>query len=187
MWLTLVQIPSLFLLLSLFHTYNKCTIKQAAVPPYRIENRSNTHYLRFQQVDDDALPFVLPPMRARGYTWDNPYGRKKLRVSVVQESESASDTYDFGIHSRVYAMKNAGRQSTLPHSTPDDYRFIIHTHLRISAGTKILSFNDSDYVIDEVDKGGDFDRPEGPTALCAATMSGSRRGLQDLCMEFDSI
>jgi hypothetical protein len=30
-------------------------------------------------------------------------------------------------------------------------------------------------------------RPEGPTALCAATMSGSRRGLQDLCMEFDSI
>ena len=31
------------------------------------------------------------------------------------------------------------------------------------------------------------DRPEGPTALCAATMSGSRRGLQDLCMEFDPI
>ena len=30
-------------------------------------------------------------------------------------------------------------------------------------------------------------RPEGPTALCAATMSGSRRGLQDLCMELDSI
>jgi hypothetical protein len=38
---------------------------------------------------------------------------------------------------------------------------------------------------DDADTG--VDRPEGPTALCAATMSGSRRGLQDLCMEFDSI
>lgn len=92
-------------------------------------------------------------MRARGYTWDNPYGRKKLRVSVVQ----ASDTYDFGLHSRMYAMKNVGRQSTLHHTTLDDYRFNVHTYLRISAGTKILSFNDSDFVIDGVDKGGDFD------------------------------
>jgi len=47
---------------------------------------------------------------------------------------------------------NAGRKQTLQYSY-DDCHFSIHSHVRISAGTKILSFNDSDFMADAVESG----------------------------------
>jgi hypothetical protein len=139
----------------------KCTISHAAVPPYRIENRSSTHHLRFAQYDNDDIVFELPPMHSCGYTWVNPHGKKRLRAEVTRKgrkgahncrndnSESGDDA--FGVHSRLYKM-NAGRKQTLQYSHDDCY-FKIHSHVRISAGTKILSFNDSDFMADAVESG----------------------------------
>jgi hypothetical protein len=146
-----------FLRLTL-RTSQKCTISHAAVPPYRIENRSNTHFVRFAQHDDDAVVFELPPMHSCGYTWDNPHGKKRLRAEVVHKGahdyrndKSESGSYAFGLYSRLYKM-NAGRKQTLQYSY-DDCHFSIHSHVRISAGTKILSFNDSDFMADAVESG----------------------------------
>ncbi len=38
------------------------SISHCDVPPFRIENRSSDHYLRFCQDDAEAVVFELPPM-----------------------------------------------------------------------------------------------------------------------------
>lgn len=40
------------------------SLTHAAVQPFRIENRSNDHYLRFVQDDAQAVVFELPPMNS---------------------------------------------------------------------------------------------------------------------------
>lgn len=48
---------------------NMIVIAHSANPPYRIENRSSSHFIQFLQDDDDATVFELPPMHSCGYTW----------------------------------------------------------------------------------------------------------------------
>lgn len=38
------------------------SVTHTSKPPYRLENRSNSHTLLFVQDDDDAVVFELPPM-----------------------------------------------------------------------------------------------------------------------------
>jgi hypothetical protein len=97
-------------------------------------------------------------MHSCGYTWDNPHGKKRLRAEVVHKGahdcrndNSESGAYAVGLYSRLYKM-NAGRKQTLQYSH-DDCHFNIHSHVRISAGTKILSFSDSDFMADAVESG----------------------------------
>lgn len=49
----------------------------------------------------------------------------------------------FDTDSRSYSMKRIGRKKKLPTNLKSH---CIHAHLRIIAGAKILSFNDSDYL-----------------------------------------
>ncbi|KAL7554677.1 hypothetical protein ACHAWF_018946 [Thalassiosira exigua] len=64
------------------------SISHAPVPPFRIENRSNTHFLRFAQDDAEAVVFELPPMMSCAYTWDSPMGKQRLRAVVIPKSKS---------------------------------------------------------------------------------------------------
>ena len=48
---------------------NMIVIAHSATPPFRIENRSSSHYIQFVQDDDDSTVFELPPMHSCGYTW----------------------------------------------------------------------------------------------------------------------
>lgn len=200
------------------------SISHAANPPFRIENRSNTHFLQFAQDDDDAMVFELPPMHSCAYTWDNPFGIRRLRAAVVRKNAhhfSSIDDYQlyridekwdysenvaaasnasivshqpfssrkkklpsirrskdacdntnssggaatssygtstvlqkyksvFDSHSRSYSMIKVGRKKDLPTLTSSHH---LHAHLRIIAGAKILSFNDSDYLAQQVESG----------------------------------
>ena len=223
------------------------SITHATVPPYRIENRSNDHTLRFVQNDSDAIVFELPPMHSCGYTWDSPHGRLSLRAVVVpkrrrsnnlfgqyakDESESStagSKTFDatyeerhvdgseisdsdadttnksslcsneniisassscmaqipldrkdlFGSKSRSYKSSTVGCKKDLPCLVSGNTTSALKAHLRISAGTKILSFNDSSWLINQVElgllrKGGDF-----KSALVEMNMDGLSFYLMD--------
>ncbi len=141
-------------------TPKKCTISHATVPPFRIENRSNTHHLRIAQYDDDAVVFELPPMHSCGYTWDNPHGRKRIRAEMIHKHKGEDDCKDdkanfgcfsFSQNSRLYKM-NAGMKQSLQYSHDDCY-FTVHSHVRISSGTKIFSVNDSNFMVDAVASG----------------------------------
>lgn len=98
-------------------------------------------------------------MQSCGYTWDNPFGKKRLRAAVIQKGshdcsnvKSKGDGCDLELHSKFYKMRNAGRKQPLQFSR-DDCHFSILVHLRISAGTKILSFSDSDFIAGAVEAG----------------------------------
>ena len=67
------------------------TIAHSDTPPFRIENRSQSHYLQFAQDDVEADIFELPPMHSCGYTWDSPLGKKRLRVAVLPGRMSSSE------------------------------------------------------------------------------------------------
>lgn len=67
----------------------------------------------------------------------------------------------FGLKSRSYSMTTVGRKRSLPCPISEKTYSTLNVHLRISAGTKVLSFNDSPWLIEQVDqgllrKGGDF-------------------------------
>ena len=247
------------------------SIAHAPVPPFRIENRSNTHCVQFVQDDEDAVVFELPPMHSCGYTWDSPLGKKRLRAVVVPkvqmknhhlvetldsdcyEGKTLADANDsdesvdsaledvesieskvanepllhslksgmhpqnekdtascsksigssifmkkcissveasdwsrrrrlFGRYSRSYKMLKVGRTKKLP--CPAAHAQIygemnkvkmsskLYAHIRILAGTKILSFSDSPWLAEQVDqgllrKGGDF-----KSALCDINVDG---------------
>ena len=64
------------------------SIVHSEVAPFRIENRSSTHYIRFVQDDTEAVVFELPPMFSCAYTWDSPLGKKKLRAVVIPEAST---------------------------------------------------------------------------------------------------
>mmetsp|Transcript_21012 Transcript_21012/g.34666 ORF Transcript_21012/g.34666 Transcript_21012/m.34666 type:complete len:1329 (+) Transcript_21012:3-3989(+) len=156
-----------------------CNISHAAVPPYRIENRSNTHHLRFAQDDDDAVVFELPPMHSCGYTWDNPHGKKRLRAEVqykhnnahdCRKENSGGDCYAFSYNSRLYKM-NAGRKQNLQYSHDDCY-FTIHSHVRISSGTKIFTVNDSDFFSEVVASGITSNGGSFENAICDIVADG---------------
>jgi len=106
--------------------------------------------------------FELPPMHSCGYTWDNPHGKKRLRAEVMHKHKGANDcscrndnsdsgSHAFSLHSRLFKI-NAGRKQHLQYSHGDCY-FITHSHVRISAGTKILSVSDSDFIATAVESG----------------------------------
>ena len=85
----------------------------------------------------------------------------------------------FTLDSRSYDMKKVGSQIDLPCPSPTEcdsghsmMSSKLFAHLRISAGTKILSFSDSTWMADQVQagqlrKGGDF-----KTALCELNIEG---------------
>ena len=201
------------------------SISHADTPPYRIENRSQTHYLQLVQDDGEANVFELPPMHSCGYTWDSPLGKKKLRVAVIPDRHSAPDmdrggkTPDFDskstastvdsdddsdneepddpllrsmrkgistnglsktrqkskrqlLHSRLsrkYNFQKIGKQKDLPCSKLDDWKSNLNksgesltVHTRISTGTKVISFNDSEWLANQIEagllrRGGDFE------------------------------
>lgn len=202
------------------------SISHADTPPFRIENRSQTHYLQLSQDDDEADIFELPPMHSCGYTWDSPLGKKRLRVAVVPARRSACEINRGGksldsdaksttssdddsvegetpgdpllrsimigistiqgeknrkshssrqwVHSRLsrrYNLQRIGRQKDLhcPDGEADWMGSPKHNksgeclkvHTRISTGTKVISFSDSDWLADQVEagllrRGGDF-------------------------------
>jgi hypothetical protein len=197
------------------------SISHAANPPFRIENRSNTHFLQFAQDDDDATVFELPPMHSCGFAWDNPLGNKKLNASVIRRdvlhwaslddyhlyhvndklgqsgsATTASVAFDenssprrkkfmsprrtksddslssvgatsvssspsvsfvqrrtFGSSSRSYNLARVGRKKDLPCPSTKSTSHHLYAHLRIIAGAKILSFNDSDFLAQQVESG----------------------------------
>ena len=237
------------------------SIAHAPVPPFQIENRSSTHYLQFVQDDDDAVVFELPPMYSCGYTWDSPFGKKRLRVVVIPKAQSRSHQVEnaikqeraqakaseedggndesdcektvdcsssddesvnndmatepllrslkkglptngnnarklnrtssfrsrrrklFSMNSRSYSMGKVGRKKDLPcpdmqsldqGNTLDSVKMSskLFAHIRILAGTKIISFNDSPWLAEQVElgrlrKGGDF-----KSALCDINVDG---------------
>ena len=65
-------------------------------------------------------------------------GSSRGSSSVLQKFKSKFDT-----NSRSYSMSRVGRKKDLPTKSSSHH---LHAHLRIIAGTKILSFNDSDYL-----------------------------------------
>ena len=203
------------------------SISHFDTPPYRIENRSQTHYLQISQDDDEADIFELPPMHSCGYTWDSPLGKKRLRVAVVPGRRSASEinwtgkTLDYDansaastidsdddsvegetteepllrslregisiggqnseshcsrkwVHSRLsrkYNLQTIGRQKDLhcPKFEADwcgsarqkKSGECLTVHTRVSTGTKVISFSDSDWLANQLEagllrKGGDF-------------------------------
>ena len=206
------------------------SISHSEVPPFVIENRSSSHFLRFCQDDAQAVLFELPPMSSCAYTWDNPLGKKKLRATVVAESktkahqlenalkkerdaesfqqesmhsgggDSDDETLDddeyareplmfsltkgvksldarelnktaryrsprrkavFGVHSRSFAMSKVGQQKHLPcpsakESLEENSSMMssdLFTHVRIVAGSKIMSFSDSTWLAKQVQTG----------------------------------
>lgn len=201
------------------------SIIHASIPPFRIENRSNDHILRFVQDDDDAVVFELPPMHSCGYCWDSPHGKKSLRAIVVPNNDSDAASFEcdmrgrktnsesskdecveddhsndlkswdcgsksiistnmskaswrtfhvplernrlFGAMSRGYNLTKFGNKKDLPCKFSS-----LKVHLRISAGTKILTFNNSSWLIDQAElgllkKGGDF-----KSTLCDIRVNG---------------
>ena len=188
------------------------SISHADTPPFRIENRSQTHHLQISQDDDEAEMFELPPMHSCGYTWDSPLGKKRLRVAVVPGRKSASEIHRVGktldsdaqsvastIDSDDDSVEDEGREEPLLHSLSKgistgrqkkshSFRQWVHSplsrkynlqkigkqedlhcpeidavwlksgeclkvHSRVSTGTKIISFNDSDWLADQVEAG----------------------------------
>ena len=203
------------------------SISHAHTPPFRIENRSQTHYLQVSQDDDEADIIELPPMHSCGYTWDSSLGKKRLRVAVVpgrrsaremnltgktldSDANSTASTIDSDddseegetieepllrsirvgissggqsgesrpsrqwVHSslsRRYNLQKIGRLKDLhcPQFEADwlgtrkpkksGERLKVHT--RVSTGTKVISFSDSDWLANQVEagllrKGGNF-------------------------------
>jgi hypothetical protein len=61
----------------------------------------------------------------------------------------------FGASSRSYSMSKVGRKKGLPCPTmkSSSSSHYLHVHLRILAGAKILSFNDSDFLAQQVEGG----------------------------------
>lgn len=194
------------------------SISHADTPPFRIENRSQTHYLQISQDDNEAEMFELPPMHSCGYTWDSPLGKKRLRVAVVPGRKSASEINWVGktsdsdaqsvastidsdddsvegeaseepllrsirkgistgrqnkshsslewVHSplsRKYNLQKIGKQKDLPcpkieadwlgSAKQNKSGECLKVHSRVSTGTKIISFNDSDWLADQVEAG----------------------------------
>lgn len=66
-------------------------------------------------------------------------------TSVLQKYRNIFDGY-----SRSYSMIKVGRKKDLPTNESSHH---LHAHLRIIAGAKILSFNDSDYLAQQVESG----------------------------------
>lgn len=206
------------------------SITHVDTPPFRIENRSQTHYLQLAQDDDEANIIELPPMHSCGYTWDSPLGKKRLRVAVIPgrqsaqclverggktsdydaksttstiESDDESDSEAQGdllsslmrgistdlskgkksstpqtsqqwVHSRLarkYNLQLIGNQKDLPIPNSETYWMgtpkhndsgeHLTVHTRISTGTKVISFNDSDWLTNQIEaglllRGGDF-------------------------------
>jgi hypothetical protein len=199
------------------------SISHADTPPFRIENRSQTHHLQLCQDDDEAAIFELPPMHSCGYTWDSPLGKKRLRVAVVQgrqsacetnrgrktldsDAKSTTSTIDSDddsvegeapedpmlrslrrgistdvqkggkngkshpshqwVHSRLarkYNLQAIGKQKDL-HCPKDEADWMgspkhnksgerLKVHTRVSTGTKVISFSDSDWLADQVEAG----------------------------------
>jgi len=195
------------------------TISHADTPPFRIENRSQTHYLQISQDDEEADVFELPPMHSCGYTWDSPLGKRRLRVAVVPGRKSASemncvgktlnsdakstastiDSDDDSVEgevpddpllrslregistggknskspssrqwvrsrlSRKYNLQTIGKQKDL-YCPKIDADWLgsaqqnksgecLKVHTRVSTGTKVISFSDSDWLADQVEAG----------------------------------
>jgi hypothetical protein len=62
---------------------------QCERPPLRIENRSNEHVIRFVQDENPAGVWMeLPPMTWCAYSWDDPLGKKVLRVQALDSLDS---------------------------------------------------------------------------------------------------
>jgi hypothetical protein len=198
-------------------------ISHSSIPPYRIENRSASHYIKFVQDDDDAIVFELPPMHSCGFTWDSPLGTKELMAVVVPRTESKSSIVKQGLLAgqkfkeddtvslaksevteetpgsnhetgnrndeqlrtskfrrfftagyKRYSMSKPGRQKDLPVKAAKEWRLgstlSMSVHLRIMGGTKILSFSDSDWLAQQVErgnlrKGGEFKHAESEMNL----------------------
>ena len=56
--------------------------------PFRCENRSTSHYIQFVQDDHSATIIELPPMSFCSFSWDNPYGKKRIRVVSIPRHKS---------------------------------------------------------------------------------------------------
>ena len=76
---------------------------------------------------------------------------KHKGIDDYRDDNSDFGCYAFSQNSRLYKM-NAGRKQSLQYSH-DDCFFSVHSHVRISSGTKILSVNDSDFMVDAVASG----------------------------------
>lgn len=118
-------------------------------------------------------------MHSCGYTWDNPHGKKRLRAEVQYKNNSAHDCkkensdggyYAFSYNSRLYKM-NAGRKQNLQYSHDDCY-FTIHSHVRISSGTKIFTVNDSEFIADAVASGISNNDGSFENAICDIVADG---------------
>jgi len=97
------------------------SISHAEVPPYRIENRSSTQYIRFIQDDNEAVVFELPPMYSCAYTWDSPLGKKKLRAVAIPEAKSKEYQLEEALELERYeeASQVKDRDSVTSNNTVD--------------------------------------------------------------------
>lgn len=102
------------------------------------------------------------------------------RGSKISMSQISLDRKGlFSSKSRSYKLSTVGCKKDLPCPVQGKTTSTLKTHLRISAGTKILSFNDSSWLINQVEmgllrKGGDF-----KSALVEMNMDGLSFYLMD--------
>ena len=103
------------------------------------------------QDDDQAVVFELAPMNSCAYTWDNPMGKKKLRVAVIPKSQSREYMLEEAVNEREEAsskvMSVATSDCEEPISTSDDETDGIHPLLQsptndpVEAQAKIRALN----------------------------------------------
>ena len=80
------------------------------MPPFQIENRSNSHYLQFNQIDPESAVIEVPPMSFCGYAWDNPLGKLRLQFIAIDKHKS-----------KEYLCKQAESPETEVHEDSSEY------------------------------------------------------------------
>jgi len=142
---------------------NIFTLLHCKSPPLRVENRSNEHFIRFVQSGEDIVT-ELAPMTWCGYYWDNPQGTKALKVAALDSSESETRlqeqyasmsgdiiTPQLASRLRSYKFLKVGKMRDLPCNDRSDT--CLSAALRIISGSRVLSFCDSSWRIDQIELG----------------------------------
>ncbi|KAL7553819.1 hypothetical protein ACHAWF_017158 [Thalassiosira exigua] len=99
-------------------------------------------------------------------------GSSSFSRRTSKAGRTSNKQRSFGLKSRCYDMAQVGSKKGLPCPVSDSVSSTLWVHLRISAGTKILSFNDSPWLTNQVEsgllrKGGDF-----KSATCSVSVDG---------------
>ena len=92
--------------------------------PFRCENRSTSHYIQFVQDDHTATVIELPPMSFCSFSWDNPHGKKRIRVVSIPRHKSREFLTEQAC--KAASPTSADSAQFIPHDNDSDSLFFRH-------------------------------------------------------------